>query len=56
MSERWETVPVSREVREALWKWAKYDVGDSRDNYLLQRVKVAARQFREDVLAEEPES
>ena len=53
MSERWETVPVSREVRKVLWKWADDEaVFGELDNVDLY---AAARQFREDVLAE-PES
>ena len=49
MSERWETVPVSREIRKTLFDWADHEaVFGELDNVDLPE---AARQFREDVLA-----
>lgn len=51
MSELWETVPVSRKVREALWKWAEWALDETADPFAAPDLHAAARQFREDVLA-----
>ena len=54
MSERWERVPVSREVRKALWEWAEAEPWVKTREYdqMTDDLKAAARQFREDVLAD----
>ena len=52
MSERWETIPVRRGIRKALFEWDSingYERGVTIANEDLYK---AARQFREDVLAE----
>ena len=54
MSERWERVPVSREGREAMWGWAEAEPWVKKREYdqMTDDLKAAARQFREDVLAD----
>ena len=57
MSERWETVPVSRKVRKALWDWAEEAEGLMREEedwvgWKARTLMAFARQFRQDVLAD----
>ena len=54
MSERWETVPVSREARRALMDWAEWLLDDKATGRVAPTLgmDVAAREFREDVLAD----